>query len=99
MGIPSVWSFKSSSTEISCCGGGGAQYWYEVPRREKMSGVRLREAAECGAGVLVSECPYCLKMLGDGIVSSGRADAMRVRDIAEVVAESLGPAPRPGRIP
>jgi Fe-S oxidoreductase/nitrate reductase gamma subunit len=78
-----------SGTGAFCCGAGGANYWYEVPRRMKMSALRLQEAARTGAGILVSECPYCLKMFEDGLGSRDTKGTLRVRDIAEVVADSL----------
>ena len=85
---------EQSKQDARCCGAGGANYWYDVPRREKMSVSRVREARDTGAGVLVTECPFCLKMLEDAAGSSGNGSPMRVRDIAEVVAESLGETER-----
>jgi Fe-S oxidoreductase len=79
-----------SGREAFCCGAGGANYWYEVPRTEKMSTARVRDAEGTGARVLVTECPFCLKMLEDAAASSDRAEPIQVRDIAEVVADSLG---------
>jgi Fe-S oxidoreductase/nitrate reductase gamma subunit len=79
-----------SGERAFCCGAGGANYWYEVPRREKTSTLRLREAEATGARVLVTECPFCLKMFEDAIGSPGDTPPMKVRDIAEVVAEALG---------
>jgi len=87
---------KQSRREARCCGAGGANYWYDVPREEKMSVGRIREAQETGASILVTECPFCLKMLEDAAVSSGNGSPMRVRDIAEVVADSLGETEKEG---
>ncbi|MHC5211030.1 MAG: heterodisulfide reductase-related iron-sulfur binding cluster [Planctomycetota bacterium] len=81
---------QRSRRETRCCGAGGANYWYDVPRDEKMSVVRVREARETGADVLVTECPFCLKMLEDAGGASGDGSPMRVRDIAEVIAASVG---------
>jgi Fe-S oxidoreductase/nitrate reductase gamma subunit len=81
---------ERSKQEARCCGAGGGNYWYDVPRVEKMSVSRVREARDTGADVLVTECPFCLKMLEDAVHSEGNGPRMRVRDIAEVVAESLG---------
>jgi Fe-S oxidoreductase len=52
--------------------------------------LRLREAEATGARVLVTECPFCLKMFEDAGGSPSDTPPMRVRDIAEVVAEALG---------
>ena len=52
-----------SREEAFCCGGGGAGYWYETPRREPIAALRLAEAVGTGAEVLVVECPFCLRKL------------------------------------
>ena len=68
-----------SGPRAFCCGAGGANYWYDVPRTEKMSATRIREAQGTGASVLVTECPFCLKMLEDAATSSGEAEPIQVR--------------------
>ena len=83
----SLQEMKRSGDQAACCGAGGGNYWYDVPRREKIGAMRVREAEETRAGLLVTECPFCLKMLDD---SRG---SMQVRDIAEIVADSLREAP------
>ena len=51
---------------------------------------RVREIAESGAGTVAVSCPFCLIMLGDGLAA--QKPDVHVRDIAEVLAESvLGP--------
>jgi len=72
-----------------CCGAGGANYWYEVPREVKISTVRAQEAKEMDAGLLAVECPYCLRMLGDAITVAGLGDTLKVKDLAEIVAEVI----------
>jgi Fe-S oxidoreductase len=81
----------SRSRERSfCCGGGGAGYWYDVPRSESMGAARIGQALETGARVVAVECPYCLRMLEDAVTARGVADEVEVRDVAEIVAEALG---------
>ena len=77
--------------ESFCCGAGGARYWYdsEVISESRMNLARIEEARSSGARVLVSECPYCLKMFEDGIASAGLEKDLRVRDLAELVAETI----------
>jgi Fe-S oxidoreductase/nitrate reductase gamma subunit len=72
-----------------CCGAGGSTYWYEVPRRERESVIRLREAVDTGADTLAVECPYCLQMFNDAVRISGYEERLKLRDIAEIVAEAL----------
>jgi Fe-S oxidoreductase len=71
-----------------CCGAGGANYWYEVPREAKMSTVRVSEAQDTEARLLAVECPYCLRMLQDAVTVAGLGDTLKVRDLAEIAADS-----------
>ena len=80
---------ERSGPDSFCCGAGGANYWYDVPRKEKASTSRLREAEGTGARLLVTECPFCLRMLEDSVNRPGNGARLRVCDIAEVVEESL----------
>jgi Fe-S oxidoreductase len=51
---------------------------------------RVREIAESGAATVAVSCPFCMIMLGDGLAAE--KPEVRVRDIAEVLADSvLGP--------
>jgi Fe-S oxidoreductase len=71
-----------------CCGAGGARMWMEERLGKRVNAERTDEAAATGADILGVACPFCLVMLDDG-VKAKRAD-MRVLDIAQVVAESVG---------
>ncbi len=70
-----------------CCGAGGANYWYDVPKREPAGSLRVREAVAAGAREIAAECPFCIKMLEQGAQAANAA--IRVRDIAEIVADAL----------
>jgi Fe-S oxidoreductase/nitrate reductase gamma subunit len=80
---------ERSGKRSFCCGAGGGNYWYDVPRREKAGALRIREAESTGARLLVTECPYCLKMLADAGGAAGERQPIEIRDIAEVVDASL----------
>ena len=71
-----------------CCGGGGGHSFFEAEGGERINRLRARQALATAAPVLCTACPYCLTMLQDGVLSEGGAD-MRVRDVAEIVAELL----------
>ena len=43
-----------------CCGGGGGRIWMDTPKGERFSDIRLEQARDIGARVLVTACPYCL---------------------------------------
>jgi Fe-S oxidoreductase/nitrate reductase gamma subunit len=72
-----------------CCGGGGANVWYEVPERKKIGVIRAEEAISTGAGTLAVACPFCITMFEDAVKAIGN-EKMKVKDIAEIVADSMG---------
>ncbi len=72
-----------------CCGGGGGRMWMETKRGERFSDLRLPEAMAVGASVLATGCPYCVNMFEDSRLGLEREDAIQVRDLAELVAETL----------
>lgn len=72
-----------------CCGAGGANAWYGVPEERKISHLRLEQARQTGAGVVGVACPYCATMLDDAARGTGLAEAVRILDVAELVAERL----------
>ena len=72
-----------------CCGGGGANVWYQVPEKTKISSLRMEEAVKTGAKTLAVACPFCITMLEDA--AKGPKGGLEVRDIAEIIAERLLP--------
>ncbi len=85
---PSLVEMARSRNRSFCCGAGGAQVWKEEEEgREAVSDHRFREARETGADTLAVGCPFCARMMNDANKRAG--EPMRVRDIAEIVAESI----------
>lgn len=71
-----------------CCGGGGGRIWMETKKGERFSDLRLAEAMDTGAEVLVTACPYCL--LNFQASALGLEDnAIEIMDISELVAAAL----------
>jgi len=72
-----------------CCGAGGAQMFKEAEKGDKEINVeRSEEALSTGAGIIVSNCPFCMTMLRDGVKHANREDDVAVLDIAELVAQA-----------
>ncbi|HVW79591.1 MAG TPA: heterodisulfide reductase-related iron-sulfur binding cluster [Mycobacteriales bacterium] len=76
-----------------CCGAGGARMWMEERIGKRVNVERTEEAIDTGAEIIATSCPYCLIMLDDA-VNGKRAEGMtkqvRVIDIAQVLADSIG---------
>ena len=56
---------------------------------ERINQNRVNEAAATGAKTIATACPFCLTMLKDGVNETGREEKMKVKDLAEIVADSL----------
>jgi Fe-S oxidoreductase len=78
-----------------CCGAGGARMWMEEHIGKRINSERTDEAAATGADVIGVACPYCMVMLDDGAKAKG--DGLEVKDVAQVVAESVGVDRPPAR--
>jgi Fe-S oxidoreductase len=76
-----------------CCGAGGAQFWKEEEHSDaRVNLTRYAEAKATGAEVLAIGCPFCLRMFEDASQDEANRGGPTVRDVAEIVAENLGPS-------
>jgi len=72
-----------------CCGGGGGHMWMEVPSKKRVNVIRVEEALEVKPDVVGTACPFCLAMVDLGRKVVGAEERLQVKDISELVAESL----------
>lgn len=72
-----------------CCGAGGANFWYKVEQKKKISAIRFEEARQTRANVLATACPFCKSMLEDAAAADSANGSMEVLDIAELVAAQI----------
>ncbi len=82
---------ERSRNKSFCCGGGSLYLFYEGESERRMGEMRLDMAAEAGAEVVVTACPFCLINLEDALKTTGRAEAMEVIDLAELVERAAAP--------
>jgi Fe-S oxidoreductase len=68
-----------------CCGGGGLMLFYEPKEEERIGVKRVRMAAEAGANVIVTACPFCMVNIEDAIKVAGLEGKMTAIDLAELV--------------
>ncbi|HOT97688.1 MAG TPA: heterodisulfide reductase-related iron-sulfur binding cluster [bacterium] len=87
-GAPPV-EMAHSRAQSFCCGGGGARMFMEESEGTRINHHRIGEAAENGAAIVASGCPFCLAMLDDGIKEKGWTEKLLARDLAQLVAERL----------
>jgi Fe-S oxidoreductase len=72
-----------------CCGGGGGRIWMETPKGERFSDLRLKQAVDVGAEVLVTACPYCITNFTDSRLGLENGQAIEIKDITEIVLEVI----------
>ena len=76
-----------------CCGGGGGGMWLDGFQWERahtrMSEWRVREAVRTGAEILAVACPYETPRFEDAAKMIPGAEALQVRDIAELLADGI----------
>ena len=72
-----------------CCGGGGLMLFYEPQEDERMGVKRVQMAAEAGANVIVTACPFCMVNIEDAIKVAGMEGKMTAIDLAELVDQQL----------
>ena len=73
-----------------CCGAGGAQMFKEEEKgATRVNFERSQEAVGTGAGVIAAACPFCNTMLTDGVKHEEKEEAVKVMDIAELIAASI----------
>jgi Fe-S oxidoreductase len=72
-----------------CCGGGGGGMWMDLPTQQRFAVLRVREALSVGAEVIATACPYCTSMFEDAVKVLDLEDKIAVKDVAELLAESV----------
>ncbi len=72
-----------------CCGAGGGGMWMEQDRDTRINVARVTEALDAHAQTICVSCPYCLLMFEDGLKTKSEYEHVRVKDVAELMAESL----------
>ena len=80
---------KRSRDRSFCCGGGGLMLFYEPKEDERMGVKRVQMAAEAGANVMVTACPFCLANMEDAIKVAGLEGKMTAIDLAELVDQHI----------
>ena len=74
-----------------CCGAGGAQMYKEPePGRKDINIDRTEEALATQATTIATACPFCMTMMSDGVKNKDMEATVKVRDLAELIAEAQG---------
>lgn len=80
---------KKNRAEAFCCSAGGGRILAEENIGERINIKRVNMAADTGADILVSNCPFCLTMFEDGVKGAELEGTLRSQDIAEILADRI----------
>jgi heterodisulfide reductase subunit D len=80
---------KRCKSKGLCCGAGGAQMFKEAEKGTKEINIeRTEDALETAAEIIATGCPFCNTMMTDGIKNVEKEDAIKVLDVAELIANA-----------
>jgi Fe-S oxidoreductase len=72
-----------------CCGAGGGRMFLEEHEGKRVNIERTEEALKTEAKTIATACPFCMTMLTDGVKAKEKSEEVKVKDVAEIVLESL----------
>ncbi len=79
-----------------CCGAGGGHMFVDETQGQRINHARSQEAQSTGAGVIATNCPFCVQMFQDGVATVEPDEDRRARpmDLAELLELTVleGPA-------
>lgn len=70
-----------------CCGGGGGGIWMDRKKGERFSDLRMQQALDTKADLLVTACPYCIINFEDSRLTLGASESIEIKDITEVIQD------------
>ncbi len=82
-------TMEEEREDALCCGMGGGRVWMETHKEERFSNIRMKQALDAGAEVLVTACPYCITNFEDTRVVMNLEDKIEIMDITELVSELI----------
>jgi Fe-S oxidoreductase len=73
----------------NCCGAGGMLAIHRPDVSEKVAELRIAEAKETGASLLISGCPRCDETFQKAMTANGMDDLKSI-NLVELTAEAVG---------
>jgi Fe-S oxidoreductase/nitrate reductase gamma subunit len=84
---------ENSRDKSLCCGGGGGHFWMDLKKGRRINNLRVQQALDARAEVIVTGCAYCMQMLSDSIKTMDAEDRLSVADLSTLALRSVGIEP------
>ena len=84
---------ERSKESSFCCGAGGGRLFMEEHIGERVNVARTEQAVATGATTVAVGCPFCKSMIVDGTKAKDIEEKVKVKDVAELLAERLAETP------
>lgn len=78
-----------SKQKSFCCGAGGGRMFMEEKIGKRINHERTDQAIATGAKIIATGCPFCMTMMSDGVKDRAAEEQIKVKDIAEIIADQL----------
>jgi Fe-S oxidoreductase len=88
LGVKKV-EMENSRQKGFCCGAGGGRVFLEETLGTRVNVARTEQALATGAKTVAVGCPFCMTMVTDGTKTKNVEESVKVKDLAELVAERL----------
>ena len=88
---PEFFELDESGKETLCCGAGGALWWKKDTGEGRTHLLRTEQVIESKTDTVVTGCNFCYGMMNQGIdpLTPKGQDKIKVKDVADIVAENL----------
>ncbi len=80
---------KMTKSKGFCCGAGGGQMFMEELEGKRVNVERTEQLVESNPDCIALNCPFCLTMIEDGLKDLSKEESVKVKDIAEIVADAI----------
>ena len=83
---------EQSKSRTFCCGAGGGSVWKEETQGSRINYTRLDQLMKAEPETIAVGCPYCMIMMDDAVKGKNLDEKVQVKDLVELVSESLNDA-------
>ena len=78
---------RAKATGLCCGAGGGQMFKEDEPGTKRINNERIEEAMSTGVKKIITNCPFCLTMMTDGVKAKDKQAEVMVYDLSEMIIQ------------